>query len=70
MKKRSPTVPDTVEADEPETGKVANDTNKPAAQATQRNEARRTPSSRHDRDSQIGSGNQAQMRRGQGGLGR
>lgn len=69
MKKRSQAVPDTVQADEPATGKVANDSNKPAAQATQRNEARRTPSSRHDRDSQIGSGNQAQMRRGQGGLG-
>jgi hypothetical protein len=70
MKKRSQVVPEAVEADAPANGKVANDTNKPAAQATQRNEARRTPASRHDRDSQIGSGNQAQMRRGQGGLGR
>ena len=70
MKKRSQAVPQAIEADEPAAGKVANDTNKPAAQATQRNEARRTPASRHDRDSQIGSGNQAQMRRGQGGLGR
>lgn len=55
---------------EPRTGKVANDTNKPSAQPTQRNQARRTPGSRHDRDSQIGSGNQPQMRRGTGGLGR
>jgi len=70
MKKRSQAAPDTVEADQPANGKVVNDTNKPAAQATQRNEARRTPASRSDRDSQIGSGNQAQMRRGTGGLGR
>lgn len=73
MKRRSQDVPqdeqqqELISANEPRTGKVANDTNKPAAQATQRNEARRTPNSRHDRDSQIGSSNQAQARRGQNG---
>ena len=45
--------------------KVANDTNKAGAQpATQKNEAKRTPESRHDRESQAGSNNQTQSRRG------
>ena len=49
---------------EPGTGKVENDTNKLGkAQATQKNEGRRTASSRHDRDNLIGN-NQAHMRRG------
>ncbi|WPG39548.1 hypothetical protein [Variovorax sp. EBFNA2] len=33
---------------------------------TPRNEPRRTPESRHDRESQVGSGNQSQSRRGGG----
>lgn len=37
--------------------------NKPSKQATQRHESRRTPESRHDRESQMGSDNQAQARR-------
>jgi hypothetical protein len=48
-----------------QSGKAANDTNKAGSEKpTQKNEAQRTPSSRHDRDSQIGGGNQTQARRG------
>jgi hypothetical protein len=50
----------------PLSGKVENDFNQQGEQApTQRNEGRRTPASRHDRESQIGSDNQSNMRRGQ-----
>lgn len=46
-------------------GKVANDHNQTGHQApTQTNQGRRTPESRHDRESNLGSGNQAQSRRG------
>jgi hypothetical protein len=46
-------------------GKVANDHNQTVDQpSTQTNQGRRTPESRHDRESNIGSGNQAQSRRG------
>jgi phage repressor protein C with HTH and peptisase S24 domain len=46
-------------------GKVANDTNKLGeTRPTQKNEGRRTPESRHERDSQVGSHNQNQARRG------
>ena len=49
-------------------GKVENDTNKTGAhEPTQKNEGRRTPQSRNDRESQIGSGNQSQSRRGNSG---
>jgi len=49
----------------PHTGKVDNDHNKQGEQpTTQKNEAQRTPASRHDRESQVGSGNQSQERRG------
>lgn len=45
-------------------GKVDNDFNKVGEQhATQTNEGRRTPRSRHDREAQIGN-NQAKMRAG------
>jgi hypothetical protein len=45
-------------------GKVENDTNKQGkAQATQSNEGRRTPQSRHDREDHIGN-NQVKVRRG------
>jgi hypothetical protein len=51
-------------------GKVENDFNKMGEQRpTQKNEGRRTPQSRHDRDTQVGSQNQNRARRGQGGLG-
>jgi hypothetical protein len=47
------------------TGKVENDANKQGEQdATQLNQGKRTPESRSDRESQIGSGNQSQARRG------
>ena len=53
------------DAQEPQSGKVENDTNKLGdQQPTQKNEGRRTPKSRHDRESQIGGGNQVQARRG------
>ncbi len=53
---------------EPGAGKVENDHNRRGDQdATQKNEARRTPESRHDRDAHIGSGNQVQSRQGGGG---
>lgn len=46
-------------------GKVANDHNQAGEQpSTQTNQGRRTPESRHDRESHVGSGNQAQSRRG------
>lgn len=46
------------------TGKSENDTNKLGrAEATQKNEGRRTPNSRHDRDNLIGN-NQTHMRQG------
>ncbi|MGE4240084.1 hypothetical protein [Ramlibacter sp.] len=54
---------------EPRQGKVENDTNKLGNEKpTQKNEGRRTPLSRHDREQQIGN-NQSKMRRGspQGG---
>lgn len=35
-------------------------------EATQRNEPRRTPESRHDRDAKIGSGNQSATRQSHG----
>lgn len=48
-----------------QTGKVANDANKLGEQeATQKNQGQRTPESRSDRESQVGSGNQSQSRRG------
>lgn len=49
----------------PMTGKVENDFNKQGEQApTQKNEGRRTPESRTDRESQLGSSNQSNARRG------
>lgn len=46
-------------------GKVENDFNKQGEQPpTQKNEGKRTPASRSDRESQLGSQNQNQVRRG------
>jgi hypothetical protein len=48
----------------PRSGKVENDTNKMGEQKpTQKNEGRRTPASRHDREAQIGN-NQSKIRGG------
>lgn len=48
----------------PMTGKVENDTNKKGQETpTQKNEGRRTPQSRHDREDHIGN-NQSKMRGG------
>lgn len=52
----------------PQTGKVENDHNKVGnTQPTQKNEGKRTPDSRSDRESNIGSSNQNQSRRGSTG---
>ena len=49
---------------EPQTGKIENDHNKVGEQpATQKNEGKRTPASRHDREAKIGN-NQSHMRQG------
>jgi hypothetical protein len=49
----------------PQSGKVANDTNKQGDERpTQKNEGKRTPLSRHDRESQIGGNNQSKARKG------
>ena len=54
-----------------QSGKNENDTNKQGNQApTQKNEGRRTPQSRHDREDHIGgSSNQNQVRTGMAGQG-
>ncbi len=53
---------------EPGKGKVENDHNQQGNKApTQKNEGQRTPESRHDRESQVGSGNQNQSRQNGGG---
>jgi hypothetical protein len=53
------------------TGKVANDHNKSGAQEpTQTNQPRRTPESRHDRETQAGTHNVVQARTGGKGGGR
>ncbi len=49
----------------PHSGKLANDHNKVGEQPlTQKNEAKRTPDSRSDREAHLGSSNQTQARRG------
>lgn len=49
-------------------GKVANDRNAPTTEgATQIHESQRSPASRNDRESQIGSGNQIRWRQGSKG---
>jgi len=51
-------------------GKVENDFNKVGETTpTQKNEGRRTPESRHDRESHIGGENQTQTRKGGPGSG-
>lgn len=55
---------------EAHTGKVENDTNKMGdKEATQLNQGQRTPESRSDRETHIGSGNQSQSRQGKAGSG-
>jgi hypothetical protein len=54
----------------PMTGKVENDFNKMGNQKpTQKNEGRRTPKSRKDRETHLGGDNQNQARRGAAGIG-
>jgi len=63
-KKPVPTNPDP-DQQAPLSGKVENDFNKVGHQKpTQKNEGRRTPESRHDRESHIGSHNQTSERSG------
>ncbi|WP_427914185.1 hypothetical protein ACPWT1_04335 [Ramlibacter sp. MMS24-I3-19] len=55
----------------PHTGKLANDHNKAGAQeATQTNQAQRTPESRHEREARAGTHNQVQASTGGKGGGR
>lgn len=59
------------DAQVPQTGKVGNDHNKVGeTHPTQKNEGRRTPESRHDRDSHVGTHNVVQSRTGGKGGGR
>jgi len=54
----------------PQSGKVENDSNRMGEQRpTQKNEGKRSPKSRHDRESNVGGDNQTQARRGAGGIG-
>jgi len=64
--------PDNPDRQEPGTGKVENDHNKKGHQKpTQTNEGRRTPESRHDRQTLAGGPqNQISARKGAGGAGR
>jgi hypothetical protein len=56
---------------EPNRGKVGNDHNKMGeTHATQTHEGRRTPESRHDRETQVGTMNVVQARTGGKGAGR
>ena len=53
---------------EPQTGKVENDTNKLGEQEpTQLNQGKRTSESRSDREAHVGGSNQSQSRRGAAG---
>lgn len=53
------------DAQAPRTGKVANDRNKLGDQApTQKNQGERSPQSRNDRGSRVGSMNQSRVRQG------
>lgn len=63
--------PNPADKQEPQTGKVVNDSNKQGEQApTQKNEGRRTPESRHDREDKIGGkANQKLVRTGMAGQG-
>ena len=60
-----------VDTDASHGGKVANDHNKTDTQdtPTQKNEPQRTPESRHDRESRLGSHNQNRSRSTGGGKG-
>ncbi len=53
------------DAQAPRTGKVANDRNKRGDQPpTQKNQGERSPQSRNDRDTHVGSTNQSRVRQG------
>jgi hypothetical protein len=68
MAKHEPATTNPQDQQTSHTGKVANDFNRTGEQpVTQKNEGQRTPSSRHDRESQVGSGNQHQSRQGRTG---
>jgi hypothetical protein len=71
--RKSPPLADDPDRKAGHQGKVANDRNKMGEQApTQKNEGRRSPESRHDREGHLGSHNQAQARQdpSHGGEGR
>lgn len=67
------TKPSTIDTREDANERDDSDTTQPSAhnkaghqQPTSRNEPRRTPESRHDRESHVGGSNQIQSRRGGG----
>jgi hypothetical protein len=68
----APAEPAAKDVQEAHTGKVSNDHNKQGNKApTQTNQARRTPESRHDRQTMgAGAQNQVSARKGGGGAGR
>lgn len=59
--------PDDLNANSDGSGKVANAHNSAGDKTTQINQGRRTPESRGDRDTHLGSGNQGQSRQGAAG---
>ena len=59
--------PDDLNATSDGSGKVANAHNSAGDKTTQTNQGRRTPESRGDRDTHLGSGNQGQSRQGGAG---
>jgi hypothetical protein len=63
--------PMSADRQEPGQGKVENDHNQQGGKPpTQKNEGRRTPESRHDREAHVGGNNQSQSRQDRGGGGR
>jgi hypothetical protein len=67
-KKPIPTSPEP-DKQAPLSGKVENDFNKQGSQKpTQKNEGKRSPQSRSDREDHIGGDNQHQARRGRGAI--
>ena len=70
-REQAPKRPESLLPESEPAGKLANDHNKPGQPpASQRNQGRRTPASRDDRQAQMGSHNQSWSRKGLGLPGR
>lgn len=68
MTKKHTSIDNPIDSQAAHTGKVANDHNKVGEQAlTSKNEGKRTPISRGDRNASLGSDNQSRERRGKVG---